>query len=195
MSAIDSAVDVLRQGGVVAYPTDTFYGLAVDPRDATAVAALFALKGRDAGKASPLIAGSMEQAMAIVEFTPLADRLAAQFWPGPLSLVLHSKGSLCRSVLGGGATAAVRIPADDVARSLALAFGACITATSANVSGRPPARTASEIDAEVLARGDFVVEGTSPGGEPSTLVDVTGEAPRLVRAGAIAWDRVLESLR
>ena len=195
MRMIDSAVEVLRRGGVVAYPTDTFYGLAVDPRNAEAVAALFALKGRDAGKPSPLIAGSMEQARAAVAFTPLAERLATRFWPGPLSLILPADDGLCRAVLGGGTTAAVRVPDDDVARSLALAFGACITATSANVSGRPPAKTAAEIDAEVLARADFVIEGTSPGGEPSTMVDVTSEVPRLVRAGAIAWDRVLESLR
>ena len=195
MNPIESAVGILRRGGVVAYPTDTFYGLAVDPCNETAVAALFALKGRDAGKASPLIAGSLEHARAVVEFTPAAERLASEFWPGPLSLVLPAKPGLCRAVLGGGETAAVRVPASEGARALALAFGASITATSANLSGRPPARAAAEIEVEVRARVDLIIDGVSPGGEPSTIVDVTSETPRLLRAGAIAWDRVLESLR
>jgi L-threonylcarbamoyladenylate synthase len=78
---------------------------------------------------------------------------------------------------------------------MAEAFGFCVTATSANVSGRPPARRPAEIDAEVVVRVDLVIDGVTPGGEPSTIVDLTAEAPRLVRAGAIAWERVLESLQ
>jgi L-threonylcarbamoyladenylate synthase len=187
--------DVLRAGGVVAYPTDTFYGLAVDPRNGDAVAALFALKGRDAGKPSPLIVSSIEQARLAVQFNPVAETLAARFWPGPLSLVLPVTPALCRAAFGGGTTAAVRVPDHAVARAVAEAFGFCITATSANVSGRPPARTPAEIDPEVVARVDLVIDGVTPGGEPSTIVDVTGATPQLVRAGAIAWERVLESLQ
>ena len=194
-ATIEDAVDVLGRGGVVAYPTDTFYGLAVDPRNAAAVATLFALKGRDAGKPSPLVAGSLEQARAAVVFNAVADRLATRFWPGPLSLVLPANPLVCRAVLGGGTTGAIRVPAHDVARELAAAFGFCITATSANVSGRAPARRPCDIDPEVLARVDLVIDGVTPGGEPSTIVDVTEDAPRLVRAGAIAWERVLESLQ
>ena len=193
------AADVLRRGGVVAYPTDTFYGLAVDPRNADAVAMLFALKGRDAGKPSPLIVGSLEQAGMAVAFNPLAERLAARFWPGPLSLVLPvtatATATWCRAAIGGGTTAAIRVPAHDLARAIAHAFGFCITATSANVSGRPPARTPAEIDPEVAARVDLVVDGVTPGGEVSTIVDVTEHPARLVRAGAIPWERVLESLQ
>ena len=195
MDDVNAAVEVLRRGGVVAYPTDTFYGLAVDPRNAKAVALLFALKGRDAGKASPLIAGSVEQAHQAVTFNPMANTLVARFWPGPLSLVLPASPCLCRAAIGGGATAAIRLPAHDVAAALADAFGFCITATSANVSGRPPAQTPDAIDPEVLARVDLVIDGVTPGGQPSTIVDVTNDAPRLVRAGAIAWERVLESLQ
>ena len=87
------------------------------------------------------------------------------------------------------------MPAHDVAGMLADTFGFCITATSANVSGRPPARTPGELDPEVTTRVDLVIDGVTPGGEPSTIVDVTNGAPRLVRAGAIAWERVLESLQ
>jgi L-threonylcarbamoyladenylate synthase len=186
---------VLRRGGVVAYPTDTFYGLAVDAGSVAAAARLFALKGRDAGKASPLIAASLEQADDAVEFTPQGLRLAARFWPGPLSLVLLAKPTVCRAVIAGGDTAAIRVPAHDIARALARAFGSCISATSANLSARPPVRTPHELDHEVRAGVDYVIEDISPGGEPSTIVDVTTTTPRLVRAGAIAWERVLESLQ
>ena len=195
MENVRAAVEVLRRGGVVAYPTDTFYGLAVDPRNAKAVSLLYALKGRDAGKPSPLIAGSVGQARLAVTFNAMADTLTARFWPGPLSVVLPVNPVLCRAAIGGGTTAAIRVPAHDVAGRLADAFGFCITATSANVSGRPPARTPGELDPEVSTRVDLVIDGVTPGGEPSTIVDVTNGAPRLVRAGAIAWERVLESLQ
>ena len=194
-SRIQQAAEILRGGGVVAYPTDTLYALAVDPRNAAAVAHLFALKGRDAGKASPLIAASLDQAQLAVDFNEPARRLAARFWPGPLSLVLPANKSLCRAVLAGACTAAIRVPNHPVARALALALGYCITATSANVSGHTPACAPGNIDAEVLARVDLVIDGTCPGGEPSTIVDLTSEPPALVRSGAVAWERVLESLQ
>ena len=195
MEEVRRAAEVIRKGGVVAYPTDTFYGLAVDPRNADAVGRLFALKGRDAGKASPLIASGMVQAEEAVEFTSSGRRLAERFWPGPLSLVLTAKAPISRGALGGGETAAIRVPGEVVARALAEAAGCCITSTSANLSGRAPATTAALIDADVRTRVDFIIQGTSPGGAPSTIVDVTGDVPRLVRAGAIAWERVLESLQ
>ena len=194
-TALRRAAEVIGRGGVVAYPTDTFYGLAVDPRNAEAVERLFVVKGRDADKASPLIASSLAQAAAAVEFTDLGRRLAERLWPGPLSLVLRAKDALSRDVLGRGDTAAIRVPRDEIARGLAAAVGYCITATSANLSGYPPVSTPALIDAQVRGRIDFILEGTSPGGAPSTIVDVTGDLPRLVRAGAIAWDRVLESLQ
>ena len=189
------AAEVIGRGGVVAYPTDTFYGLAVDPRNADAVGRLFVVKGRDADKASPLIASSLAQAAEAVEFTDMGRRLAERFWPGPLSLVLKAKDALSRDVLGRGDTAAIRVPRDEIARGLAAAVGYCITATSANLSGHSPVSTPALIDDQVRGRIDFILEGTSPGGAPSTIVDVTGDLPRLVRAGAIAWDRVLESLQ
>ena len=194
-TALRRAAEVIGRGGVVAYPTDTFYGLAVDPRNAEAVERLFVVKGRDADKASPLIASSLAQAAAAVEFTDMGRRLAERLWPGPLSLVLRAKDALSRDVLGRGDTAAIRVPRDEIARGLAAAVGYCITATSANLSGHPPVSTPALIDAQVRGRIDFILEGTSPGGAPSTIVDVTGDLPRLVRAGAIAWDRVLESLQ
>jgi L-threonylcarbamoyladenylate synthase len=195
MDDVSRAVEVLRAGGVVAYPTDTFYGLAVDPRNPVAVAALFRLKGRDPQKASPLIAASLAQARAAVEFNPRALRLAERFWPGPLSLVLPAHASIDPAVLGGGSTAAIRVPAHDVARALAGALGCCITATSANLSGDPPVRMPADLDDELRGRVGFVIDGVTPGGAPSTIVDVSATPPRLVRAGPVPWERVLESLQ
>jgi L-threonylcarbamoyladenylate synthase len=190
---ITHAVQVLKRGGVVAYPTDTFYGLAVDPRNAVAVGRLFTLKGRDATKPSPLIAASVDQAELAVLFDDRARALAAAFWPGPLSIVLPARSMICAGVLGGGATAAVRVPDDEVARRLAGELGFCITATSANLSGNPSARSVAEIDAAVRDGVDYIVDaGAAPGGSPSTIVDLTTNVPRLIRAGAIAWNRVLD---
>ena len=195
-TAIARAVAVLTAGGVVVYPTDTFYGLAVDPRNADAVRRLFDVKGRSAHQASPLIASSTTQAEEAVEFNDAARKLAEYFWPGPLSLVLPATVQVQRAALGGGNTAAVRVPNQSIARALADAVGFCITATSANLSAGAPARSADEIDAALLAQVDLLIDGgPAPGLAPSTIVDLTDRVPRLVRSGAIAWDRVLESLK
>jgi L-threonylcarbamoyladenylate synthase len=193
---IARAAACIKRGGLVAYPTDTVYGIACDPRNADAVRRLFEAKGRDAGRASPLIGASIEQLAQAVEFTDVARRLAAAFWPGPLSLVLQARPGISRLVLGGLDTAAVRVPADDTARGLATAAGFAITATSANISGQPPVARASLLSEHLTVHLDFVLDGgTRSAGAVSTIVDLTGDVPRLVRAGVTAWDRVLESLR
>jgi L-threonylcarbamoyladenylate synthase len=196
LAGIARAAALIRDGGLVAYPTDTVYGIGCDPRNPEAVARLFEAKERDAGRASPLIGDSIEQLSEAVEFTGIARRLAASFWPGPLSLVLEARPAISRQALGGLDTAAVRVPADEMARSLASAVGFAITATSANISGQPPVARASLLSAQLIAHLDFVLDGgTRQDGAVSTIVDVTGAVPRLVRSGAVAWDRVLESLR
>ncbi|MCA1562704.1 MAG: threonylcarbamoyl-AMP synthase [Acidobacteria bacterium] len=195
-AAVDRAAAILGAGGVVAYPTDTVYGLAADPRRDDAVRKLFAVKRRDALAAIPLIAADLEQARCAGAFGDAEERLARAFWPGPLSVVIHAAPSLSRLLLGGGDTIAVRVPADPVARALASSFGACITATSANVSGRAPATSATEIVDTLSGLVDAVLDaGTIPGGLPSTIVEMGEHGPTLVRAGAIAWDRVLKSLQ
>ena len=131
-----------------------------------------------------------------MEFTPDARKLAARFWPGPLSLVLPARPVVQRATLGGGDTAAVRVPDHRIARALAAAAGFCITATSANPSGQPAARSADEVSDALRMNIDLLVDGGPASGlAPSTIVDLTGRVPRLVRAGAVAWERVLESLQ
>lgn len=184
----------LADGAVVAFPTDTFYGLAVDPRNERAVARLYALKGRSAASALTLIAADPEQAARAASFGPAARKLAARWWPGPLTIVAAALPAIPATTLAGGRTVGVRVPDDAVARGIARAFGYCITATSANVSGRPPSISAGEVRA-ALPDVDVIVDaGAARGGAPSTIVDATTDAVRLVRAGAIAWELVLESL-
>lgn len=195
-AAIDRAAAIVRGGGVVAYPTDTFYGLAVDPRRDDAVRKLFAVKGRDSSAAIPVIAADLEQARRAGAFGDAEERLTRAFWPGPLSVVIPAAPSLSRLLLGGRDTIAIRVPADAVARALAASFGECITATSANVSGSAPATSAAEIIQTLSGRVDAVLDGGAVhGGLPSTIVEMGTHGPTLVRPGAIAWDRVLKSLQ
>jgi L-threonylcarbamoyladenylate synthase len=190
---LDPAVSVLRDGGVVAYPTDTLYGLAADPRNAAAVARVFAIKGRRESSALTLIAADLAQASAAAVLTPRASALARNVWPGPLTIVATARTGLAPAALAGGTTVGVRVPRNGVARELARRFGFCVTATSANRSGEPPTA-----DPDVVLRGlraiDLLVDGgAAPGGPPSTIVDATTDVLRLIRDGAVSWNRVLES--
>jgi len=193
LDALAPAVAALQRGGVIAYPTETFYGLGADPLSAAAVARVFGVKARVEGQSLPLIAADLAQARRVADVTGAAARLAARFWPGPLTLVVPALAPFAEGAQRLG-TVAIRVPDHAVARALAAAFGSPITSTSANLSGEPPASVVSELGG-IAPRLDVVVDGgRTPGGLPSTIVDVTGGAPTLVRAGAIAWDRVLESL-
>jgi L-threonylcarbamoyladenylate synthase len=192
----DDAAALLREGAVIACPTDTLYGLAADPRLSPAIERLYRIKGRAVDQAIPLVASSFGQLAACgALLPPSAARLARVFWPGPLTVLVAAWPGLCPEVLAGGATVAVRVPDHAAARALAAALGHPVTSTSANRSGEPP--TADP--AVVAGLGDgldgLIDTGPCPGGPPSTIVDVSGETPRLVRAGAVAWERVLESLR
>jgi L-threonylcarbamoyladenylate synthase len=187
------AASVLVSGGLVAYPTDTLYGLAVDPRTDDAVERLYRSKGRDASVAVPLIAGSLEQALSAATFTDAEVCLARAFWPGPLSIIVSASLAISTRMLGPDRTIAIRVPAHPVARALAETFGFAITSTSANRSGAAPATVADEAIAALGETLDAVVDGgPAPGGAPSTIVRLTQEGPKLLRAGAIAWERVLK---
>lgn len=194
-AVIAEAVAVLRAGGIVAYPTDTLYGLAVDPRSDAAMRKLFAVKERDRSAAITLIAADVAQAQRAGTFGPQEIRLAEAFWPGPLTIIVHAEPTLSRWVSSDLGTVGVRVPAHAVARALASGFGGCVTATSANLSGRPAAVTADEAASALDGRLDAVLDaGPAPGGAPSTIIEVTEAGPVLRRAGAVAWDRVLKSL-
>jgi L-threonylcarbamoyladenylate synthase len=192
-AAIDRAVETLRRGGIVAYPTDTLYGLAVDPRREAAVERLFRIKGRDQASAIPLVAATLEQAMETGHFGFLACRLASEFWPGPLAIVNPALPAIASAALAGGQTIAVRVPNHPLARTLAARFGFAITATSANRSGQPPVVTP---DAVARALGDdldlLLDAGAAPGGPPSTIVSACDDRLVLIRAGAVRWEDVVK---
>ena len=196
-AVIAEAVGILLRGGIVAYPTDTLYGLAVDPRNEGAVGRLFSLKGRDAAAAIALIAADPAQAWRAGRFGSIERRLAATFWPGPLTIVVPVDASLSGRLAPRG-TVGVRVPAHAVARALAAGLGECITATSANRSGGAAPATAEDVVeafADHLDVVDLLIDaGPAPGGAPSTIVEVIQSSPTLHRAGAIAWERVLESV-
>lgn len=190
------AARTLAAGDLVGYPTDTLYGLAADPRQPAAVARLFHVKRRQTGMAIPLVAADLAQAETGAGIlTPVGRRLAQRFWPGALALVVDASAALDHRLLGEGQTVAVRVPANAVARALARLFDYPITATSANRSGGAAAITAAEVVDIFGATVDVVLDaGPTPGGSPSTIVDVRGDVPRLVREGVVPWDRVLQSL-
>jgi L-threonylcarbamoyladenylate synthase len=190
--AIAEAAKWIRLGRVVAIPTDTLYGLAADPWQAAAVARVFAVKGRSAERAIPLIAAEIEQVTrSIGPLAPLARRLADQFWPGPLTLLFAAPLALAPDVTGGTGKIGVRVPDERVARAIASAVGAPITATSANISGEPATDDPDLVELALGGAIDLLVDvGLTRGGSPSTIVDVTGSAVTLVREGAVSWERI-----
>ena len=192
-AVIETAVRVLVAGELVAYPTDTLYGLGIDPTQPDAVERLFQAKGRPRELAVPLIAADTEQVEQHAgSLTPLAHRLAEQFWPGPMTLVVTAVPSLSRRLLAGGDTVAVRVPDHLVARALARRLGRPLTATSANRSGESAPSTAAATVAGLGSLVSLVVDaGPTPGAEPSTIVDVRTDTPVLLRSGIIPWDRVV----
>ena len=187
------AAVLLRDSGVVAYPTDTVYGLGAAVYDREAVSNLFALKGRDRSQGVPvLIASESQLAEVAAEIPDAALALAERFWPGALTLVVRRGPRLEPLVTGGSDTVAVRLPDHPCPRALVSAVGAPITGTSANRHGGPEPASAEEVQRQLGNSLRLVLDGgPSPGAVPSTIVDVTAPTPRLLRAGAIP----IEALR
>ena len=195
--ALEWAAAAIRRGGLVAFPTDTLYGLAADPFNAEAVRRVFAAKGREADRALLLVAADPAQiASQLGPLTPLALALADEFWPGPLTLLVAAPTSLAEGVASDTGSVGVRVPAHAVARELCRAAGRPLTATSANVSGQPASSDPDDVEASLGERIEVLLDGgRCAGGPASTVVDATGQLPRLVRAGAIAWDEVQACVR
>jgi len=189
---IDSAAATIRSGGLVIIPTDTLYGIAVDPCRADAVARVFALKERSTTSALPLVAADLAQIeRSLGALPPIGGCLAAAFWPGPLTMLMEAPPTLVPEVTGGTGLIGVRVPAHEVTRALCRACDRPLTATSANLSGEPPTDDPDAVDQRLRLHVDLLLDaGRTPGGPPSSIVDVTGLAPRLVRAGAIAWEEI-----
>jgi len=191
---IEKAAEVLHRGGLVVFPTDTVYGLAADPCNRAAVERLYEIKQRPRDKSLPLLASGVRQLKKIAELNPLARFLAARFWPGGLTLVLKRKISFPEYVSGGGGTIAVRVPHHRVPAGVARLLGGPVVGTSANLSGRPSALTASAATMQLGNFVDLIIDGGEcPGGIESTIVDVTGKEPSIIRRGTVPQDMVAEA--
>lgn len=181
------AAGVLRAGGLVVMPTDTVYGIGVALEAPDGLPRLFAAKDRPLDRAIVLLVADLAQAGSVGILSAAARLLAERFWPGGLTLVLpQTPGARLPAVLtGGAATIGVRLPDHGCPRELALALGP-LPVTSANLSGQPDAGDTSEILVQLGSRVDLVLDGgPARGGVPSTVVDCSGELPRVLRAGAI----------
>ena len=189
------AVRALQAGEVVAVPTDTVYGLAVDPSRAGATGRLFAVKGRPADVALPVLVADIAQAERLWELAvaAVARRLAERFWPGPLTVVVARAAGIDWDLGGDVSTIGLRCPDHELVRELCRLVGPLAT-TSANRHGEPPLRTAGAVT-DCFGAALPVIDGGECDGEPSTVVDATTDPLRCLRAGAIAWEAVLEAVR
>jgi L-threonylcarbamoyladenylate synthase len=189
--AIQQALKVLQAGGLVAFPTDTVYGVGALAFDDKAVESIYKAKDRPIEKAIPVLIGDAEDITKISSGVPLiAKKLAERFWPGPLTIVVPKHLSLPDSVSATN-TVGVRVPDHVVARSVLRAAGP-MAVTSANLSGQPSPSTAQEVFAQLNGRIALIVDGgKTPGGVPSTLVDCTGPQPIVVRQGPISLNQIL----
>jgi len=182
---LDAAAQVVR-GGVVAFPTETFYGLAVDALDLRALSRLFAFKARAGEKASALLVQDVSMFAELSrDFPAKARELANAHWPGPLTIAVPARPDLPEALVVDGFIAA-RVSPHPVAHALVTLVGRPITATSANPSGLPPVCTAQEVAAYFKGKSFHLLDGgTSPGGAPSTLVRVRGDSVEILRQGAV----------
>jgi L-threonylcarbamoyladenylate synthase len=180
------AARVLARGGVVAFPTETFYGLGAAALDADAVRRVFALKGRPANNPLLVIVDGIAMAETVAEIPERARPLIARHWPGALTLVFRARTVVPEEIGAGTGTVGVRWSRHPVARGLATALGAPVTAPSANPSGAAPASAAADVVRDFGGALDVVLDGgATTGGPPSTVVDVTVDPPRVIRAGAV----------
>ena len=190
------AVRVLCEGGVVAFPTETFYGLGADARNESAVEKIFRIKGRNFRNPLPVIVADDGEIIPLVEEIPATATILMQtFWPGPLTLVFRASSSVLPRLTADTGKIGIRVSSHPLARLLAGGLGGPLTATSANLSGGPECSSA---DAVIRALGELpgsVIDGgETPGGAGSTILDVTVFPPRILREGAIPRSLILNVL-
>jgi len=192
--AVRRAAVIIRNGGVVIYPTETVYGLGCDPADVEAAKRICIIKGR-ADKPLPVACADVEAARRLVDFSPAAEKVADRFWPGPLMLVLPAKVKYSMWVTHGATTLGVRVPDHAVALKLARLSGGFIVSTSANRSDEPPPATAQEAADRIGGEVDIILDGgSSPLRQPSTVLDLSGENAWILRKGPITARQLREAL-
>lgn len=191
------AAALIKAGNLIAFRTDTFYGLGADPFHRGALRQLLALKGREDGKPILLV---ISDASEVARFSSrrlkLFDAVSARHWPGALTLVLSARAELPPELTAGTGTIGLRLPADEAVRELVRACGGALTATSANPAGEPPARTAEEVARFFPAGLGLIVDGGATHTEAaSTVLDVSEDEARLIREGAVSWRALEETIK
>jgi len=181
------AVEILKKGGIVAYPTDTVYGLGADPLNKRAVDKIYRAKKRPHNQPLPLLLADKSDLSRVAGVLPdIVWKLAGRFWPGGLTLVLKKSSWVPGFVTAGGDSIAVRVPNHDVPIALAQGLGSPIIGTSANISGKPSPITANEAREQLGKEVDLIIDGgRCPGGTESTVLDLSTKVPALIREGAI----------
>jgi L-threonylcarbamoyladenylate synthase len=195
-SACSRAASLIAAGGVVAFRTDTFYGLGADPFNVEALRRLKKLKGRDDGKPIlALISDKAEASRFMAGRSELFDLLSERHWPGPLTIVVRARREVPAELTAGTETVGIRLPDDERARAFVQMCGGALTATSANLSGEPPARDAQQVARSFPDGLGLILDGgEARGGQPSTVLDLSGPLPRLIRAGALSKQELEETL-
>ena len=185
-TGIAAALAVLRTGAILAFPTDTVYGVGGNALDGAAANAVFAAKGRPATVPLPvLLADVTDLELVARSVSSLVYEIAAACWPGALTLVVQAAAQLPPELLAGNRTIAVRIPAHEPLRALIRAFGSPLAGTSANRHGEPAPTSAAAVHAQLGGRIPLILDGGPSGADqPSTILDVSGDVPRVLRAGA-----------
>ncbi|MFH1639827.1 MAG: L-threonylcarbamoyladenylate synthase [Chloroflexota bacterium] len=191
-SQIEKGISILKKGGLVAYPTDTVYGLGASAMIPRAVERIYDVKKRPGNMALPLLLADVSRINTVARSVPpLAWFLAGRFLPGALTLVLDKADSVSGAITAGSNKVAVRVPAHPVPVALIRGLGAPIIGTSANISGQSSAVTAGEVSSRIGAQIDLVIDGgPTPGGVASTVIDLTGDNPIILREGAVSRSKL-----
>lgn len=190
------AASVITRGSVIAFRTDTFYGLGADPFNPAAVQKIKELKGREDHKPILIVISDEDQVARFIDEPSNAfTQLAKAFWPGPLTLIGKADSALPPEITAGTKTVGIRLPNDDRVRALVRACGGALTATSANPSNATPAGTAKEVENYFRDSIELIIDdGDAKTDRPSTVVDVSGAEPKLIREGMVAWTEILSKL-
>ena len=193
-NALTSALEILLSGGLVAFPTDTVYGVGSLVFHEQAIESIYIAKDRPAEKAIPVLIGDDTDLSKVADEIPMfAMKLIARFWPGPLTVLVPKKATLPEAI-SATSTVGVRVPNHDIARAL-LRLAGPMAVTSANISGQPSPTTAREVFDQLNGRIAMIIDGgTTPGGIPSTLVDCTGDEIQVLREGPITLEQLLNAI-
>lgn len=198
IDAISEAVETIKNGGSIVYPTDTIYGLGVNALNNEAISRLFKIKRRPLGKAIPVIINNIEMARKIAYIDYRKDKILRKIWPSPITVILHKKDTVPNILTGAKDTIGIRIPDSELARILVSSLDAPITATSANISGEEPSLDIQKIIDrfnQTANKPDLILDaGNLPSSEPSTVLDLSGQKPKILRIGPVKKEQLLDIL-